>query len=274
MLEAGLVVRRARFPAGQDPDSLRLDEGPEAVRSVVDEARDAVALEIDELPSRGELDPRVRAREAARVRVLIDQVGDRIARQGYFEHAAERLGVRVEVLLRESAAVTERPLDAAAEEIAVARRPPATASIEEQVLRLIIAAPSLDGFDWPHPDVFFDPPLRAIYRAVREQAKAGVDPIDSAALVGALGRRSGDGNETGNPVDRIASLLLQRSSVFSEQELRISLAELGRRFARQRLHLLAREINRAQREGDLDALRRKIEEKQELSRALYGQPRT
>ena len=46
MLEAGLVVRRARFPAGQDPDSLRLDEGPEAVRSVVEEARDAVALEI------------------------------------------------------------------------------------------------------------------------------------------------------------------------------------------------------------------------------------
>ncbi len=274
MLEAGLVVRRARFPAGQDPDSLRLDEGPEAVRSVVDEARDAVALEIDDLPNRGELDPRVRAREAARVRVLIDQVRDRIARQGYFEHAAERLGVRVEVLLRESAAVTERRQGAAAEETVVARRPPATASIEEQVLRLIIAAPSLDGFDWPQPDVFFDPPLRAIYRAVREQAKAGVDPIDSAALVGALGRRSGDGNETGNPVDRIASLLLQRSSVFSEQELRISLAELGRRFARQRLHLLAREINRAQREGDLDALRRKIEEKQELSRALYGQPRT
>ena len=272
MLEAGLVVRRARFPAGQDPDSLRLDEGPEAVRSVVDEARDAVALEIDELPSRGELDPRLRAREAARVRVLIDRVGDRIARQGYFEHAAERLGVKVEVLLRESAAVPERSAGAGAEETRAVRRPPATASIEEQVLRLIIAAPSLDGFDWPESGAFFDPVLRAIYRAVREQAKAGVDPIDSTALVGALGRRSGDGNETGNPVDRIAGLLLQRSSAFSEQELRVSLVELGRRFAKQRLHLLAREINRAQREGDMDALHRRIEEKQELSRVLHRQP--
>ena len=142
------------------------------------------------------------------------------------------------------------------------------------MLRLIIAAPALDGFDWPDPGVFFDPALRAIYRVVRDQAKAGVDPIDSAALVGALGRRSGGGNETGNPVDRIAGLLLQRSSAFSEQELRISLVELGRRFAKQRLHLLAREINRAQREGDMDTLRRRIEEKQELSRTLYRQPRT
>ncbi len=272
MLDAGLVVRRARFPAGQDPDSLRFDEGPEAVRSVVDEARDAVALEIDELPSRGELDPRVRAREAARVRVLVDRVRDPIARRGYFEHAAERLGVRVEVLLRESAAVTRRPESAAPEVTSAARRPPATASIEEQALRLILAAPSLDGFDWPDPGAFFDPALRAIYRAVREQAGAGAAPIDSTALVETFGRRSEGGNETGNPVDRIASLLLQRSSAFSEQELRVSLAELGRRFARQRLQLLAREIHRAQREGDMDALQRRIEEKQELSRALYRQP--
>ena len=274
MLEAGLSVRRARFPAGQDPDSLRLDEGPEAVRSVVDEARDAVALEIDELPNRGELDPRVRAREAARVRLLIDRVRDPIARRGYLEYAAERLGVRVEVLLRESARVTQRPRSAGAEERPAGRRPPVTASIEEQVLRLIITAPSLRGLDWPDADAFFDPVLRAIYLAVREQAEAGVEAIDSTELVGALGRRAGGRNETGNPVDRIAGLLLQRPSAFSAQELRISLAELGRRFARQRLHLLAREIRRAEREGDMDALRRRIEEKQELGPALYGQSGT
>ena len=273
MLGAGLAVLRARFPAGQDPDSLRLDEGPEAVRSIVDEARDAVALEIDDLPSRGELDPRLRAREASRVRVLIDQVKDPIARRGYFEHAAERLGVKVEVLVRESGAAAERPQGPVAEGAPVGRRPRATSSIEEQVLRLIIAAPSLAGIDWPDSDAFFDPALRTIYRAVREQAKAGTEPIDSSSLVGVLGRRSGAGDETGIPVDRIASLLLQRSSAFSAQELRISLAEVGRRFARQRLHLLAREINLAQREGDLETLHRKIEEKQKLSHDLYRQPR-
>lgn len=271
MLEAGLDVRQARFPAGQDPDSLRLDEGPEAVLATVAEARDAVALEIDDLPSRGELDPRLRAREAARVRALIDRVGDPIARRGYYEIAAERLGVRVEVLLQESAAAAERPAAAASPVPSVRPRPAVTSSIEEQVLRLLAAAPELDGIEWPAPAVFFDPALRAIYEAMREQAGAGSERIDSGALVNVLGRRGGADDETARPVDRIAGLLLQRSSAFSESELRVSLSELGRRFARQRLNLLAREINRAQREGDMETLHRMIEEKQKLSRDLYRQ---
>ena len=270
MLEAGLNVRRALFPAGQDPDSLRLDEGPEAVRATVAGARDAVAIEIDELPSRGELDPRLRAREAARVRTLIDRVGDPIARRGYYETAAERLGVKVDVLLRESPAAG-KPAAADSPGPAAGPRPPVTSSIEEQVLRLLAAAPDLRGVEWRAPDAFFDPALRAIYEAMREQASAGAERIDSGALVDVLGRRVGTDNETDRPVDRIAGLLLQRSSAFSESELRVSLVELGRRFARQRLNLLAREINRAQREGDMETLHRMIEEKQQLSRELYRQ---
>ena len=283
MLEAGLDVRRARFPAGQDPDSLRLDEGPEAVRGTVADARDAVALEIDELPSRGELDPRLRAREAARVRTLIDRVGDPIMKRGYFETAAERLGVKVEVLLRESAAAAERPPAEDSARPAPAPRPPDTSSIEEQVLRLIAAAPALDGVDWPEPDAFFDPALRVIYGAMRVQARAGAERIDTGALVDVLARRGGADDETGRPVDRIAGLLLQRSSAFSESEsdaesewdpesLRVSLSELGRRFAKQRRDLLAEEIKRAQREGDMETLHRMIEEKQQLSREIYGRP--
>ncbi|MDE2689195.1 MAG: DNA primase [Acidobacteriota bacterium] len=271
MLEAGLNVRRALFPAGQDPDSLRLDEGPEAVRATVAEARDAVAIELDDLPSRGELDPRLRAREAARVRTLIDRIGDPIVRTGYYETAAERLGVKVDVLLRESASASEKPAATDSPGPAAGPRPPLTASIEEQVLRLTAAAPDLGGIEWPAPDAFFDPALRAIYEAMREQAQAGAKRIDSGALVEVLGRRRGTDNETDRPVDRIAGLLLQRSSAFSESELRISLVELGRRFTRQRLNLLAREINRAQREGDMETLHRMIEEKQQLSREFYGQ---
>ena len=273
MLEAGLVVRRARFPAGQDPDSLRQEEGPEAVRSVVAEARDAVALEIDDLPNRGQLDPRLRAREASRVRTLIDRIGDPIARRGYFESAADRLGLKVEVLLSESASSSGRPGLAGSNRAPAVQAPPFTSSIEEQVVRLIIAAPTLAGMEWPESGVFFDPALRAIYGALREQAEAGADRIDSVALVEVLGRRSSEGDETARTVDRIAALLLQRSSVFSDDELRISLAELGRRFAKQRRNLLVQEINRAQREGDKDTLERKIEEKQMLSRRLYQRPR-
>ena len=174
MLGAGLVVRRARFPAGQDPDSLRLDEGPEAVLSVVDEARDAVALEIDDLPSRGELDPRLRAREAARVRVLIDQVKDPIAARGLLRaRGRSAWASRWRCCCVNRAAAAERPGGFGAEAAPAVRRPRATSSIEEQVLRLIIAAPSLAGIDWADSDAFFDPALRTIYRAVREQAEGG-----------------------------------------------------------------------------------------------------
>ncbi|MCY3591264.1 MAG: DNA primase [Acidobacteria bacterium] len=272
MLGAGLHVRRARFPAGQDPDSLRLDDGPEAVRATVAEAQDAVQLEIDDLPDRGELDPRLRAREARRVLPLISRIRNPIVRSEYERIAAERLGLSPE-LMREAAGDDQQPAPGSTKPAGVPRAP-LTASIEEQVLRLTAAAPDLRGIEWPAPDAFFDPALRVIYEAMREQAQAGAERIDSGALVDVLGRRRGTDNETDRPVDRIAGLLLQRSSAFSESdesELRVSLAELGRRFARQRLNLLAREINRAQREGDMETLHRMIEEKQQLSRELYGQ---
>ncbi|MDE2923241.1 MAG: DNA primase [Acidobacteriota bacterium] len=267
MLGAGLHVRRARFPAGQDPDSLRLDDGPEAVRATVAEAQDAVQLEIDDLPDRGELDPRLRAREARRVLPLISRIRNPIVRGEYEKIAAERLGLSPE-LMREAAGDDQQPAPGSTKPAGTPRAP-LTASIEEQVLRLLAAAPDLRGIEWRAPDIFFDPALRAIYEAMREQARAGAERIDSGALVDVLGRRHAANDQTDRPVDRIAGLLLQRSSAFSESELRISLVELGRRFARQRLNLLAREINRAQREGDMETLHRMIEEKQQLSRELY-----
>ena len=272
MLQSGLVVRRACFPAGQDPDSLRLEEGPDTVRSVVAEARDAVALEIDDLPSGAELDPRLRAREAGRVRALIDRIGDPIARMGYLESAAERLGVKVEILLAESGGAAARPAVPAAREGAARPAPRLTSSIEEQVLRLIVAAPTVDDVAWPEPGAFFDPALRVIYAAIREQAEAGAERIDTTALVEEVGRRSIAHDGSGRPVDRIAGLLLERSSAFSDRELRASLVELERRFMKQRLNVLAQEIKRAHREGDSETLERKIEEKQMLSRRYYQRP--
>ncbi len=277
LLGAGLNVRRARFPAGQDPDSLRLDEGPEAVRRTVAEARDAVALELDDLPGRGELDPRLRAREAARVRTLIDRVDDPIVRRGYYEAAADRLGVRVEVLLQESAAAADPQAAAESPGRSTGSSAAVTSSIEEQVLRLIAAAPELGGFEWPAPEVFFDPALRAVYRAMLDQAQAGSERIDSDELVNVLGRGGSMENETARPVDRLAGLLLEPSpaseSEASEsgesEELAVSLSELARRFARQRLQLLVREIKRADREGNTEALHRMIQEKQKLSRELH-----
>lgn len=258
MLGAGLHVRRARFPAGQDPDSLRLDDGPEAVRATVAEAQDAVQLEIDDLPDRGELDPRLRAREARRVLPLIQRIRNPIVRSEYEKIAAERLGLSPE-LMREAAGDGEQPALGSTKP-AAASRAPLTASIEEQVLRLMAEAPSLDTIEWPASDAFLDRALRAIYTVMLEQVEAGAERIDKAALSKVLGRRNGGEDEADRPVDRVAGLLLQRSSAFSESELQTSLGELRRRFAKQRLPLLRSEIERADRAGDTEARDRMIEE--------------
>ena len=272
MLAAGLHVRRARFPAGQDPDSLRLDEGAEAVRATVDDARGAVALEIDDLPVGSELDPRLRAREARRVLPLIERISDPIERREYERTAAGRLGVSVE-LLRE-AAVENRQSSVSGwtgPAPAASPRPPDTASIEEQVLRLLVNAPTLGGFEWPASDVFLDPPLRAIYTAILEQAEAGAERIDPDALSMVLGRGNGGNDEADRPVDRFPKILLQRSSAFSESELRDCLVELRRRFAKERRSMLRSEIERADREGDTETLDRMIEEFQRLGNDARAQ---
>ena len=271
MLEAGLNVRRARFPAGQDPDSLRLDEGPEAVRVTVAEARDAVELEIDDIPGWRQLDPPSQAREARRVLPLIDRIRDPIARRGYEQIAAERLGVSVGVM-RATARNDDRPTSGLTGP-ASTERPSDIASIEEQVLRLIAVAPRLQTIEWIDPGAFFDPVDRGIYRAMRRQASSGGGRIDLGSLAAVLGRRDDSGEEVDSdgeiarPVGRIAELQAKEQEApydFSESELRTSLAELQRRFDRRRLNLLAGEIRRAQREADNDALMRAVDEQQKL----------
>ncbi|HBL32066.1 MAG TPA: DNA primase, partial [Acidobacteria bacterium] len=49
LLAEGLGVRRARFPAGHDPDSLRVEQGEAAVVAAVQAAQDGVTAEIERL---------------------------------------------------------------------------------------------------------------------------------------------------------------------------------------------------------------------------------
>ncbi len=318
LLGAGLSVRRAQFPAGQDPDSLRLDEGPEAVRKVVDEAADAVQLEVDSLPGHHtELDPRIRSSEAVRVKPLLDVVPDPLIRNGYYQQVAERLGVTVEELNRHAApdergrrpvktpAAVATPSSRETAPDRRADRPPDTASIEEQALRLLLEAGSLDGVEWPRPAAFFDPELRAVYVAMREQAAGGAQRIDpdalylamrSRALIGAerLDVRGAPGDDapgagmqqgTRRPVDRFGEDLLGRLVPPTEMEssesqhaspgtagekIPVVLDVLSARYARQRIRVLVRDIGRADREGNREALHQMMQEKDQLSREIHG----
>jgi DNA primase len=285
LLAQGLKVRRLRLPAGADPDSLRLSDGEGALRARVEEAPDAVDLEIDRQPSADRADPHALARAAQRVRQLLTNVPDQVARFAYSRRAATRLGIPHELLWKTGpeavAGSGTRPVAGSAGGAIAARPSPLTssaragrpapgpprqvASLEERVLQLLLSGevPIPAASELPTPDVFLDPVCGNIFRKFLA-VHAGVGGVpDARAVLEMLG-------ETPELLDRAAKILLETSSCSGAvDELGYSLRELTRRWQRDRLRRLALDIGEAQRRGDLVRLDILIQEKNSLTRALH-----
>lgn len=268
LLAAGLTVQRARFPAGHDPDSLRLEDGPQAVREVVESAADAVATEIDRLaPGTGEYDPQTTARAARTIGELLRPIRNGIVRHAYGRRAAERLGIPLEMLTRagrrSGRRAAARNIDDGPMETRQAARE--VRSAEEKALCLLLGSETATpcSEELPPAEVFFDPECRNIYAAFCALYRdgGGVPPVVSD-IVSSLSRES-DG-----AIDRIARLLLQESDS-PDGGLRATFDELLRRWHKQRGSRLKREIQQAERQGDQIRLAQLLEEKKSLSRSLH-----
>ena len=98
LLAQGLKVRRLRLPAGADPDSVRLEAGEAALAKLIEEAPDAVDLEIDRQPSVDVADPHALARSAHHIRSVLMNIPDAVARFAYGRRASTRLGIPNELL--------------------------------------------------------------------------------------------------------------------------------------------------------------------------------
>ena len=300
LLGEGLAVRRARFGAGHDPDSLRLAGGPEAVRRAVDSAADAVEEEIERLaPGEVRRDPRLQAKAAKEVVALLAPLPDAILRFAYARRAAERLDLPPEMLSRR----VKRPGSDPAGEgggSASARggrggrdstrgggaesgnpapadgvtNPPAgdprVPSLEDEVLARLIEltdtgggeAPPLERL--PPEEVFFDPVARNIYRILRALYERDGGPAGARALVDALG----------SDAEAVARVARYRNALeYPANCRRLGLGEcierLARRWSKERLRHLVREIQEAQRSGDRGRLERLLEEKRKLSHAHH-----
>lgn len=264
LLEAGLVVRRARFPAGQDPDSLRIEEGADAVRQLVEQAPDFILLQIERIPADVREDPRRVAQVAAELRPVLAAVRDITLRGAYERAAAEKLGVPVGV--------------AGGRGLELFRRAPASTSdtssspgrgLEERVLSLLLLIGVPPELELPEEEVFWDEDSRAIFRALRVR----VDDVPPSELPACVQAQL-------DPASQAVSLLarlhtdLPQSPIGSEgEELAQHLDRLVHRQRRRRLQLLATEIQHAQRHGDQGRLESLLEEKAALSRIVHRRSR-
>jgi DNA primase len=276
LLAEGLGVRRARFPGGHDPDSLRLAEGEAAVAEAVRLAGDAVMLELDRaIPSGAAREPQLQAKAATAVAELLRPIPDAVVRHGYARLAAQRLDIPVEMLARRAAGgeSLEKRLERRAPSTSSSSAetaPSLVRSLEEQVLDSLIQGEELlPGLEeLPPPDVFFDIECRNIYQAFRALYAEG---MGSRPEVRALQERLG---YEGRAVDRMAKILLEGSFASGRTGLLVSLENLARRWKEQRLRELVREINEAQQRGlDPEALARLYQEKRSLSLSIHRRSR-
>lgn len=277
LLAEGLAVRRARFGEGEDPDSLRLGQGPEAVAAAVEASPDAVLLEMERLaPAGAENDPRRAAAVAASLRELFAAVPDAMARHGYMQRAAERLRIPEKLFLaqlaerRPEAARPARPALDGGSGPAPGGAPGLARSMEEQVLEML-----LRGQDVPPPeelppaDVFFDAQCRNIYQVfcTLHGGRGEAGPPDGRAVLAELGTDAAS-------VDRMAQILVEAPLASKGLGLAELLAELTHRWQERRLRELASEIGEAQRKGgDQALLQRLYEEKRRLSLDKHGRRR-
>ncbi len=271
LLAAGVGVRRALFPAGHDPDSLRLAEGPEAVTSAVDAAVDAVETELERLaPPAADLDPRANARAADRIADLLRPIRDRVVLHNYGRRAAERLGIPLDMLWRRAGRRRGRPtdLDGPAPDEGT-KPPPRRTGGEAQTMALLLrpgaAVPPPE--ELPPEDVFFDADWRSVYAAFCTLYRDGEPrrPPTAAAVIAHLGRE--------DALDRVAALVLDDPESAEEDAPDADVGEaldlLLRRWRKQRGPALLREIRQASEQGDQERLARLLEEKKSLSRSLH-----
>jgi DNA primase len=281
LLGEGVAVRRLRLAAGEDPDSLRLREGPEALARAVAEAPDAVSSEIERLTPGGVgAEPRRQATAAKAVGELLAPIRDSVLRYAYSRQAADRLVLPAEVLWRRvggeatrltggasarpGAAIPAGPGGAATATPAAAGGVAEVRSLEERLLQLFLggeanlpAPPEL-----PPADAFFQPECRHIYAVFLDlYGEGGVRP-EPRAVLGKLAAEPA-------AVDRMARLLLEDSVGSRSGELRESIRQLRRRWLQQRQRELAAAIADAQRSGDEERLERLIREKTALSLDLH-----
>jgi DNA primase len=295
LLRTGLTVRRAEFPAGVDPDSLRLEAGNDALIERIESAPDAVESELErQIPPDARQQPQLQAALAPRIGELLSALPDPILRYSYGRIAAQRLGIPFDLMVKHlggsgKASRYRSEARGSRDETrseGVPDSPTRSPGVDQEqaVLRLILsffgddkadsgaqsALPDLMmGERSVDPMMFWDPDCRALFVLIET---ASSDPVGDR--IAGLRRRV---EETQGPVELLARLVIEALDLPSvpvprekrDEELSRALSQLRRRWLTQRQKDLASEIRQAQSSGDAGSLQRLVAEKAILSRRLH-----
>ncbi|MEM1183065.1 MAG: DNA primase [Acidobacteriota bacterium] len=259
LLAAGLAVEKAPFPAGHDPDSLRLEAGPDTVKDLVDTAADALQLTLDTMTGGGNLGPTEQAEAAEQVRKLLGAVKNPITRSAYARTCAQRLGVDEELLLKAQAA----------ELFSRGLREKADGGLrdnnagERRILQwlLLTEQPLPEANELPLAEAFLNPSLRKLVEAFLELYRLEGSPPTPRDVRDAVA----------DDPDATAELarLLSGPPPEEDKPPQDSLASLESRWFGRRIQQLQAAIQAAQDGRDDDALRALLAEKADLVRRRH-----
>jgi DNA primase len=215
-------------------------------------------------PSDLHRNPHGRSKAGKAITELLGAIPDAIVRYGYARLAADRLGVPAQLVWQR--------LGVGKEALTAALAPPAEGATpgrraEEEALRALLVAADRgsalpDAALLPPPEAFLDPELRKFFDAFRGLYLAGEAPTVRAVLAAA-----GDPGGAGASGERAAALLLESED--STVSPAAALLPLRRRWLRERLRELNREISDAERRGDRDRVSELMAEKSAVNGELH-----
>lgn len=186
-LGADLNVEIAGLPVGEDPDSLILKHGAEAMRAVLGKTRSVVDFHVDVLAAREDISTDTGARRVARaVLETVRRSSSEVQRRQMLHDLSSRLSIPEHVLREELRRIAPGRRDAPAAESSTAQPVAAPLPPEErQLLWLIVHRPQALEFisRYLTADHLSDPRAQTLFRAALQQG---------AHAIGAAAREAGE----------------------------------------------------------------------------------
>jgi len=173
----GLEVLVAPLPPGRDPADVVTEDGPEAIRKVLDGAQPLLEFKLEQTIAKLPLDtPEARSAAVREVVRVLGSQPDPIARHEYTFSAAKRIGVDPEVIQRalsDQGAVQPGGTDATDRD----RRLPGHVKVEREALQLLLTQPqvAVSLLDQVDAGDFTAPARRELFEKAAEVARSGED---------------------------------------------------------------------------------------------------